>query len=129
MRTPFGFGPNVSSFLPSERSTWTDTFAHAPTSCSLLIFTFACPSASPAGSPSPRNSSNIVVVVSVLSRFIIFLPESSDTFRPRWKRGALCERLALLCPATKKDVGDEENARRRQHGCQFAQNGDLGTSR
>ena len=37
--------------------------------------------------------------------------------------------VSAALPGNKKDVGDEENARRRHHGCPFAQNGDLGTSR
>ena len=55
---------------------WLTGLRRAP----LLIFAFACPSASPADSPSPRNSSNTVAVVSVLSCFIIFLLESSEHF-------------------------------------------------
>ena len=37
--------------------------------------------------------------------------------------------VSAALPGNKKDVGDEENAHRRHHGCPFAQNGDLGTSR
>src|SRR5260370_38016633 len=37
--------------------------------------------------------------------------------------------VSAALPGNKEDVADEENARRWHHGCPFAQNGDLGTSR